>query len=463
MWFEYLTTSILNRILAKPPSKPGDGLVLGRRVEAPHASVVFAQSSRNQHLVIIGKTGFGKTHAQEVMANQIAERDEGFAFFDFHGDSSLSLIRRLLKHPNAEGRLVIVDPSHPTRSPGINVLESRTSEAARFRKVSELSSILRQRWGVDSFGARTEELLRNSLYTLASTGHTLADLARLLSDENFRRDLTQQLDHPDIQSYWRDRYEPLSDAMKAVFREPLLNKVTAFLTEPAARHLLGQRQSTVDVGRVMRDQQWLIIRLPKGRLREHAHTLGNLLFAQLQFAAMAREAVPVRERRLFTLLCDEVQNLAENDLGGLISEARKFNISAITANQFWDQLPKGLRGALLSAGSHMCFRVSSADAGILAAELSLEHRNRLTVDLTNLVRGEAVGRFGHEPAVRFRVPALPKVDPMAEDELDRLVEPVAPLRSDIERELRHTPRPGVDVGETLTGDDREVKEGQHDW
>src|SRR5262249_25562991 len=161
-----------------------------------------------------------------------------------------------------------------------NVLESEDDEASRFRKTSELSSVLRQRWGVDSFGARTEELLRNSLYVLAASHQTLADLPRLLANASFRRTLTETVDHPDVRAYWTERYEPLSEAMKAAFREPLLNKVTAFLTEPAARHLLCQRRSTVDIVSVIRDQRWVLVRLPKGRLREHAHTIGNLLFAQ---------------------------------------------------------------------------------------------------------------------------------------------------------------------------------------
>ena len=59
-----------------------------------------------------------------------------------------------------------------------------------------------------------------------------------------------------------------------------------------------------------------------------------MLFAELQLAALAREALPQRARRTFTLLCDEVQNLAENDLATLITEGRKFGITVITANQF---------------------------------------------------------------------------------------------------------------------------------
>jgi hypothetical protein len=462
MWFEHLTSSVLNRVFTKAPAANSPGLLLGKSVDSPYASIVFPDRHRCEHGVIIGKTGSGKTHLLEWLAWQLGKRGEGFSFFDFHGDASLSLISRLRHLPAAAERLVVLDPSHQTRSPGINVLESGASDAERFRKVSEISSILRQRWGVDSFGARTEELLRNSLYTLAGTGRTLADLASLLTNADLRRNLTDQIEHPDIKAYWRDRYAPLSEAMKAAFREPLLNKVTAFLTEPAARHLLGQSQSTVDVAQVMSNQKWLIVRLPKGRLREHAHTLGNLLFAQLQFAALAREALPRRSRRTFTLLCDEVQNLAENDLATLITEGRKFGVSVITANQFWEQLPKELRGALLSAASHICFRVSSADAQVLAAELSLERRSRLTLDLTNLVRGEAVGRLGSGAVVHFRVPALPDVTPVTAAELDALIEPLTRSRVDIERELRQPQVSGADLITSLPQVGR-VREGQHEW
>ncbi|HLG56863.1 MAG TPA: type IV secretion system DNA-binding domain-containing protein [Vicinamibacterales bacterium] len=463
MWLEDILSHTLNRFLAHTAAPVSAGLVMGFAVEPPHARSIWPDSQRCEHAVILGKTGTGKTHLLEYLAWQLATRGEGFSFFDFHGDASLSLIGRLSGLPASTKRLVIVDPSHPTRSPGINVLASGGDESTRFRKVSELSSILRQRWGVDAFGARTEELLRNSLYTLAATDGTLADLPRLLTDRTFRDARTQRIEHPDIAAYWTDRYEPLSEAMKAAFREPLLNRVTAFLTEPAARHLLCQRHSTIDMAAAMARGQWLIVRLPKGRLREHAHTLGNLLFAQLQFAALAREGIAQEARKTFTLVCDEVQNLAENDLATLLTEGRKFGISVVTANQFWEQLSKELRGALLSAASHICFRVSSQDAHILAAELGPERRSRLSIELTQLARGEAIGRFGTRALSRFRVPPIPAVPRVTAEAFDRLIEPVTRARSEIEADTRRpvhagTPRPPV--GRVNAN---EANEGQHDW
>jgi uncharacterized protein DUF87 len=462
MWFEHLTSSVLNRLLSKPKPASPTGLLLGKTIEQPYRAVVLPDRQRCQHAVILGKTGSGKTYLLESLAWQLARRGEGFALIDFHGDASLSLISRLRSVAHWAERLVIIDPSHPTRSPGINVLEAGHSEAERFRKVSELSAILRQRWGVDAFGARTEELLRNSLYTLASSGLTLVDLPRLLADSRLRTQLVDRLEHPDIASYWRDRYEPLSEAMKGAFREPLLNKVTGFLTEPAARHLLGQRESTVDIAAAMQKRQWIIVRLPKGRLREHAHTLGNLLFAQLQFAALGRESLHSSQRHTFTLLCDEAQNLAENDLNTLLTEGRKFGISVITANQFWEQLPKELRGALLSANAHICFRVSSTDAQVLAGELSLQQRHRLTVELTHLGLGEAIANVDDRAVVRFRVPALPTVRPIQPAELDSLVEPVTRDRAEIERMLRPVSEPAQEL-DVPHQPIPSAEEGQHGW
>jgi len=434
MFLEHFITSGLNALTSRPKRQP-TGIPLGRTPESPHRDVVWPDRYRCEHAVVIGKTGTGKTYFLEQLALHIAERGEGFAFFDFHGDASLSLIARLQRLPQSRGRLVVLDPSHPTMSPGLNVLEAHGNETERFRRVSEISSILRARWGVDAFGARTEELLRNSLYTLASGNCTLADLPRLLTDAPFRARLTGTLEHPDIASYWRDRYEPLSDAMKGAFREPLLNRVTAFLTEPAARHLLSQKDSTIDAAGIMAGKQWLVVRLPKGRLREHAHTLGNLLFAQLQFAAMAREQLPKEARSTFTLICDEVQNLAENDLATLITEGRKFGISVITANQFWEQLPRELRGCLLSAASHIVFRVSTQDGQMLGNELSPRGRH-LALELTELGRGEAVARLGAHFLSRFKVPALPHVPPATNSDLADWVAPISRLRTDIEAELR---------------------------
>lgn len=406
-----LLVRMLNALVSQRP-RSTDGLLLGHAVEPPHNATYLPQARRFEHAVIVGKTGVGKTHCLEHIANRHFENGEGFCFFDFHGDATEHLVALAAGHEKAPERLIVIDPTDPDRCPGLNPLEiTHGGEVAGFSRSAELAAILKQRWGMDSLGARTEELTRNTLFTLSVNGYTLVEAPLLLTSRVFRSRLVSRISTPEVLSYWLERYEPLSDAMKAVFREPLLNKISAFVTDPLSRHLIGQQRSTVNFADAMRAGHWILINLSKGKLRDHAHTLGNLIFARLQFDVMARSELPEGERRLFGIICDEVQNIAENDLVVLLAEGRKYGCQLISANQYWDQLPTELRGALLSAGTHIFFRISAHDASTLAAELSAHGRNRFVQQLTSLPRGEAIVRVGWDPPVTVRIPPLPKRPP----------------------------------------------------
>jgi hypothetical protein len=447
---EFLLTTILN-LLSRPPSieRGREGLLIGTAKDprGMRYGIRLPTRSRTEHAFILGKTGTGKTHLLERLAEQHMAQNQGFALFDFHGDCSAALLRLATRYPAASERLTVIDPTDPNLSPGLNPLELASTESSEaFRRVSELTSILRARWNVEAFGPRSEELLRNVFYTLSVNGLTLVEAPLLLTSAPFRRRLTSHLPHNDIAAYWRDRFEPLSEAMKATFREPLLNKITAFLVEPATRHLLGQTRSTIDFAAAMQRGDWILINLSKGVLRESAHTLANLVFAKLQFEVFGRIMLPPDKRRLFTIMVDEVQNLAENDLISLITEGRKFGVGLITANQYWDQLPKSLRGALLAAGTQIAFRLSHADAAALAPELSAHARPTLIEQLTTLPRGHVVIRVQSEPPVEVAIDSGQKmpgdVDRTASVLRTLSVRRIAREREVIEREIaeRHQDR-----------------------
>ena len=123
--------------------------------------------------------------------------------------------------------------------------------------------------------------------------------------------------------------------MQGVYRDAILNKVSGFTTDQRFRHILGQQRSTFSLLDAMDRGRWVILNLDKGRLGEQASTLGSLLLTKLKNALFSR-----RRRQTFTLYCDEIQNLVAYDAGldTLLSEARKFGISVVTANQFWNSI-----------------------------------------------------------------------------------------------------------------------------
>ena len=154
--------------------------------------------------------------------------------------------------------------------------------------------------------------------------------------------------------------------MKAAMREPVLNKISAFTADPHFRHIIGQRHSTFSLVDAMDRGYWVILNLHKGRLGEQAVTLGSLLLTTIKSALFSRTS-----RELFTLYCDEIQNLVAfgSGLETILSESRKFGISVTSANQFLDQYPPEMRAAILAVGTHIFFQLSSSDAQQVATAL----------------------------------------------------------------------------------------------
>jgi hypothetical protein len=170
--------------------------------------------------------------------------------------------------------------------------------------------VLKQRWQLAAFGARTEELLRNSLHVLADNRMTLLELSPLLTSGPFRALCLRHVQNVEVKDYFTLRYDRASEAMQAAWRDAILNKVSAFTADPHFRHILGQVESTFSLGNAIDSGYWIILNLDKGRLGEQAATLGSLFLTRLKNALFAR-----RSRNLLTLYCDEIQNLIVFDSG----------------------------------------------------------------------------------------------------------------------------------------------------
>ena len=81
---------------------------------------------------------------------------------------------------------------------------------------------------------------------------------------------------------------------------------------------------------------------------------------------MARAKIPEDERKDFTLYVDEFQNFATDSFETILSEARKYRLSLVLANQFMTQLKEELREAILgNVGTTITGRIGITDAEIM--------------------------------------------------------------------------------------------------
>jgi hypothetical protein len=152
---------------------------------------------------------------------------------------------------------------------------------------------------------------------------------------------------------------------------------------------------------------WVIVNLEKGRLGEHALTLGSLILTVLKNALFTRE-----KRSLFTVYCDEVQNFVAHGSGleTILSEARKFGVAVVSANQFLDQYSAEMRAAILAVGTHVFFQLSSVDATQVAQ--ALDGGKPLAERLKNLPQRHAIVKSGSDRPTEIAVPTVrePQVD-----------------------------------------------------
>ncbi len=408
MTFEHLLIQLLNGLYRPSTRKPrGRDQVLGMTTtQNRRDAVIFPETARATHLGVMGLSGVGKTYFLENLIRQDIEHRTGFAVFDVHGDLADGIVgylaERISSEPTLADRVVIVEPFDPYSSIGFNPLH-RTTETSAFFQAQELAHILHTRWETRTFGPRTEELLRNALYTLSSQDLTLLELPYLLANREFRGVLVDTLDEPGVKDYWKGRYEPLSDAMKAVIREPLLTRISAFLADPHIREVVGQRRSTFTFRDAIAKSLWVVINLSKGRLGENSAVLGSLLFTKLELEVMAQAKTPEADRKFFAVYADELQNLTGRNFATLIAEARKYRVSVTAGHQFWHQLPLEMRTAMLGVGSRVFFRLHYHDAREMAGELNPAEKQWYTEVLTRLPRGHAVFRTATDDPISFAV------------------------------------------------------------
>lgn len=151
---------------------------------------------------------------------------------------------------------------------------------------------------------------------------------------------------------------------------PILNKVGQFISSNTIRNIIGSPKSTIDLEKIMNSGKILILNLSQGKLGEdNSSLLGAMIITKLQLAAMNRVEVPEEQRKDFYLYVDEFQNFATSSFIKILSEARKYRLNLIMANQYMAQVPEDVRAAIFgNVGTLLTFLVGAQDAFYLAKE-----------------------------------------------------------------------------------------------
>jgi type IV secretory pathway TraG/TraD family ATPase VirD4 len=68
-----------------------------------------------------------------------------------------------------------------------------------------------------------------------------------------------------------------------------------------------------------------------------------MMITKFQLDAMSRADIAEKERKDFYLYVDEFQNFATDSFATILSEARKYKLNLVMANQYIDQMTEEVR------------------------------------------------------------------------------------------------------------------------
>ncbi len=356
---------------------------------------------RRKHMYVIGKTGTGKSTLLANMAINDLKNDEGLCVIDPHGD----LVEILLNYiPSRRiNDVVYFDPADKERTVKINLFEDE-NVAHRELIASGIVSIFHKLYSY-SWGPRLEYILRNTLLTLlASKTSRMSDIVDLLTNKKLRERVVEELNDPILKNFWLHEFGKMPDRQRTDAIAPILNKVGQFVSSPLVRDVVNAHSSSFSIEDVMNQGKILLVNLSQGRLGEdNATMLGAMLITKIQLSAMARVHIPEEERKDFYLYVDEFQNFATESFNKILSEARKYRLNLILANQYIAQIPEEVQKAIFgNCGSMSSFIMGADDAQVFEKEYGGRYSHE---DLVSLGRYQIINKLSIDNVTSHPFPA----------------------------------------------------------
>lgn len=365
-----------------PPNLPQQGIILGRNIfRGQEVPIRMSDEDRRRHLYIIGQTGTGKSTLMKALLRQDVENGKGVCLIDPHGEFA-EFVLSIVPKERAED-VIYFDPGSLERPMGLNMLEIDPSHSEQKTMViDELFGIFDKLYNLKETGGPIfEKYFKNSAllllddfqYDYEATGTineskipVLADISRVLVDDNFRADKLSRETNPLVKEFWQLEAEKAGGESSLSNMAPYISsKLNTFIFNEFLRPIINQKKSAFNFREVMDSSKILIVNLSKGKIGDlNANLLGMIIVGKLLMAALSRvDIIDEKARKDFYLYIDEFQSFTTDSISTILSEARKYKLDLVIAHQFIKQLKENIRDSVFgNVGSIVSFRIGPDDA-----------------------------------------------------------------------------------------------------
>ncbi|MEO5691476.1 MAG: TraM recognition domain-containing protein [Candidatus Saccharimonadales bacterium] len=452
-----IPTSQLQRQSTKQVDGPhqvlDEGFLLGYNVfRGAKKEIRLGTNDRRRHTYIIGQTGTGKSKLLENLALQDMLDGKGFAFIDPHGDSAEALMGMVPKERVED--VIYFNPGDMANPVGLNLFEFDTPDQRDFL-VQEAIAMLYRLYDpghTGIIGPRYEHWFRNAALTIMADpkGSSFIDIPQVFNDNEFAKEKLKYVTDQTVLDFWNKEMAQTSDYHKSEVLGWFVSKFGAFLSNEMMRNTIGQTKSGFNLRDIMDNKKILLVNLSKGKTGElNSQLLGMIFVMKFQAAAMGRADVPEDQREDFALYVDEFQNFATDSFESILSEARKYRLNLILANQFMTQLTDKIREAIIgNVGTVISGRIGTTDAELMVKRFAPTFDAE---DLTRLPNYETIASvmINNVPSSPFSMSLIPPLgtpNPQLSNALKRLsAAKFGRPRAEAEREIFARLRAGDDA------------------
>ncbi len=388
-------TPLVERSGARALSPSGKGVrggaLVGDTTAGAKREIRFPEDLLRRHHLYVARTRMGKsTLMHHLVTHKMREKAEGrdpdaIVVIDPHTDLAAGILEHIPE--SLIDRVRLIDLSDESRSPGINLLDTRVF-ADRDRTADSVVRVAKGLW--EQWGPRMQSILEQTVKTLheaneqveAEAQYTILDGLKLLSDEPFRKDVLKRVSDPYLLEWWARDFGRWNPQYRAEALAPVQTRLSYYASSKRARAILGQRRSTIDLRRTILDGGVLLVSTSQGTVgRDVAALVGASLLNLVDSVIREQGGLPLHRRRGALVVVDEMQSMPGVDYESMLSELGKFGASFVLATQSLaklDDLSRTMRDTLLAnVGCLAVFQVAGSDARQLVWELGKE---RVTED-----------------------------------------------------------------------------------
>jgi hypothetical protein len=341
------------------------------------------ENSRFEHMHIVAGSGHGKTQTLQYFLardlEDVARGDKSVVVIDSQGDLINTILKAKTLPPE---QIVLIDPEDIAFPVSLNLFSVGQNRLA-------------------SYNALERERLTNSIIelydfvlgSLLSAGMTAKQsvVFRYVTRLMFHiPDATihtlRELMEPGGTQMYRDHIAKLEGTPRRFFetefdskeftntKTQVLRRLYGVLENQTFERMFTNPQSKFDMFTELNAGKLILINTSKSLLKEQGTEIfGRFFIALIAQAAQERATLPTQDRLPAMVYIDEAQDYFDQNIGIILSQARKYRVGMIMAHQYLGQLSNGLQEAFEANTSiKLAGGVSARDARALSGQLSCD-------------------------------------------------------------------------------------------